>query len=411
MKICQACHNNPVIIRRPKDHSVICKSCFFESFESDVHRTILTERMFQRNDRVLVAVSGGKDSTVLAHVLVKLNQKYKYGVKLILVSIDEGIKGYRDASIRTVMINQKELNSLNKTNFNDLGSFKHFDDSNDQNNLENEKNSNDEKNLIHKNDSHNMIPLHIFSYQDLYGHTMNSLMKYPLSACTYCGVLRRNALDHAAEVLKVDKIVTGHNLEDMAETLLLNLVRGDFYRLTRSNSQTSNRNENAPERVRTIQEIDQVKNQFKVKNEQKETNSCKNERISHNQFDKKHHFKYSSTDIEDLTHINKTVTRIKPFKYIHQKEIIFYAHLNELLFFSIECPYATGSHREYVREFISRLDSRKIETMVLGGKYFEKNKEMTGHHKKTCNKCGRSSNNPTCKKCLLLDHLNKLFIK
>ena len=47
------------------------------------------------------------DSTVLAYVLKKLNQEYDYGLKLILLSVDEGITGYRDDSleVRTHPIN------------------------------------------------------------------------------------------------------------------------------------------------------------------------------------------------------------------------------------------------------------------------------------------------------------------
>jgi tRNA(Ile)-lysidine synthase TilS/MesJ len=39
------------------------------------------------------------DSTVLAHVLTLLNQRYDYGLDLFLLSIDEGITGYRDDSL------------------------------------------------------------------------------------------------------------------------------------------------------------------------------------------------------------------------------------------------------------------------------------------------------------------------
>lgn len=39
------------------------------------------------------------DSTVLAYVMKLLNDRYDYGVELILLSIDEGITGYRDDSL------------------------------------------------------------------------------------------------------------------------------------------------------------------------------------------------------------------------------------------------------------------------------------------------------------------------
>lgn len=41
-------------------------------------------------------------------------------------------------------------------------------------------------------------------------------------AGTFCGVFRRQALDRGAVMLKVDKIVTGHNADDIAETVLMN---------------------------------------------------------------------------------------------------------------------------------------------------------------------------------------------
>jgi len=39
------------------------------------------------------------DSTVLAYVMKTLNERYQYGLSLFLLSIDEGITGYRDDSL------------------------------------------------------------------------------------------------------------------------------------------------------------------------------------------------------------------------------------------------------------------------------------------------------------------------
>ena len=52
-----------------------------------------------------IGASGGKDSTVLAHVMTTLNKRYDYGLDLHLLSIDEGIIGYRDDSLETVKKN------------------------------------------------------------------------------------------------------------------------------------------------------------------------------------------------------------------------------------------------------------------------------------------------------------------
>ena len=71
--------------------------------------------MFNRGQRVAIGASGGKgtkncvesivDSTVLAYVLSTLNKRYDYGLDLYLLSIDEGIVGYRDGSLETVKQN------------------------------------------------------------------------------------------------------------------------------------------------------------------------------------------------------------------------------------------------------------------------------------------------------------------
>lgn len=107
-----------------------------------------------------------------------LNARYNYGLDLFLLSIDEGIKGYRDDSLETVKRNQQQYD----------------------------------------------LPLQIVSYADLYGWSMDDIVSTigNKNNCTFCGVFRRQALDRGAMMLGVDHIVTGHNADDMAETVLMN---------------------------------------------------------------------------------------------------------------------------------------------------------------------------------------------
>ncbi|CAI5467134.1 unnamed protein product [Closterium sp. Yama58-4] len=177
------------MVKRPKTGQQVCKDCFFRLFESEIHATIVENKLFKRGEKVAVAASGGKDSTVLAHIMSLLNARHDYGLQLFLLSIDEGITGYRDDSLETVKRNEKQYG----------------------------------------------IPLTILSYKDLYGWTMDEIVATigRKNNCTFCGVFRRQALDRGAALLRADKLVTGHNADDFAETVLLNLLRGDVARLSR----------------------------------------------------------------------------------------------------------------------------------------------------------------------------------
>jgi cytoplasmic tRNA 2-thiolation protein 1 len=124
------------------------------------------------------------DSTVLAHLLTLLNERHHYGIQLFLLSVDEGITGYRDDSLETVQRNQETY----------------------------------------------QIPLKIVTYKQLYGWTMDEIVKVigRKNNCTFCGVFRRQALDRGAALLGTDTIVTGHNADDMAETVIMNCKLPNF---------------------------------------------------------------------------------------------------------------------------------------------------------------------------------------
>ena len=113
---CAFCDKARAIIRRPKTGDHVCKECFFWVFETEVHNTIISAKLFRAGEKIAIGASGGKgrnmnqfkysfrlkfnlDSTVLAHVMKTLNERYNYGLELFLLSIDEGITGYRDDSL------------------------------------------------------------------------------------------------------------------------------------------------------------------------------------------------------------------------------------------------------------------------------------------------------------------------
>ncbi len=68
---CQRCKGTATVEVR-RHHTAFCNAHFIEFFDRQVQRAIEQERMFTRGDRILVAVSGGKDSLALWDVLRRL---------------------------------------------------------------------------------------------------------------------------------------------------------------------------------------------------------------------------------------------------------------------------------------------------------------------------------------------------
>ena len=149
-RLCCLCKERRPALKRPKTLQHICRECFFGVFEEEIHHVILSNRLFARGERIAIGASGGKDSTVLAYVLSKLNQTHDYGLHLFLLSVDEGITGYRDDSLQTV----------------------------------------------HRNQIQYGLPLKVISYKDLYGWTMDEIVSTigKKNNCTFCGVFRRQVL-------------------------------------------------------------------------------------------------------------------------------------------------------------------------------------------------------------------------
>lgn len=334
-QLCQLCHCRKAVMKRPKNLQRLCKECFYHIFETEIHLTIQKEKLFYKGETIAIGASGGKDSTVLASVMKTLNERYEYGLNLVLLSVDEGIVGYRDDSLATVKRNQQQY----------------------------------------------QMPLEIVSYKDLYNWTMDEIVSCTgvKSSCTYCGVLRRQALDRGALKLDIHHVVTGHNADDMAETVLMNLLRGDTARIESSVNVTTNSN-------------------------------------------------------------GSPVKRSKPFKYTYQKEIVLYAHYKKLDYFSTECTYAPEAFRGTARILLKNLESVRpscIIDIIHSGEHFKlkskkirttlvnnpnKKQEKQQHKVKemeirsdgsvslakdgnTCERCGYLSMNRICKACILIEGL------
>ena len=58
---CSKCGNSQVIIKKQQSGQYLCQDCFIESIEKKVIKTVKTEKLLDKGDKVLVALSGGKD--------------------------------------------------------------------------------------------------------------------------------------------------------------------------------------------------------------------------------------------------------------------------------------------------------------------------------------------------------------
>lgn len=303
--LCFSCKSEKPALKRPKTAQLVCVKCFISLFEQDIHDTIIENNLFVGNETVCIGVSGGKDSTVLAHVISTLNIRHNYKINIQLVAIDEGIKGYRDDSLATVKENANTLN----------------------------------------------LPLTILSYKDLYNWTMDEIVEVIglNNCCTYCGVLRRQALEKGALFVKANKLVTGHNADDIAETVLMNLLRGDYNRLPK----------------------------------------C----------------------VAPITGITSIIPRVKPFKYIYEKEIVMYAHYMKLLYFCTECTYSVTAYRGKVRELIKELEMERpasIVDIIHSAENWSIDNSVKHRNKTNCSKCGSISSHTVCKACVLLNKLDDI---
>lgn len=193
MNLCKKCSKNAVVFL-PYSGEKLCRKCFLTSLEKKVQKAISRSRMLKISDRIGIALSGGKDSVVLLHILNKIESKFPES-KLFIIHIDEGISQY---SINNQKIAQKHASELD-------------------------------------------IPLIQNSYKKIYGKTLDEIIKQAekrenkrLGACSYCGVFRRKALNITAREANVDCITTAHNLDDETQTIILNLLRGDLNRLIRN---------------------------------------------------------------------------------------------------------------------------------------------------------------------------------
>lgn len=299
---CDRCENIVVYSRKYSGEN-LCSSCFSNSIVQKTAKTISKYNMIQNGDTVGVAVSGGKDSLSLLHVLKKMSESHNF--KIIAITIDEGIPGYRDEALEIV------------------------------------KNFCDKLGVEHRT----------YSYKDLFDLTLEESLDLreneKTSSCSICGILRRRAIDFGAKDLNVDVIATGHNLDDVLQTFIINTLSGDTTKIGWMEPAISTTKDR----------------------------------------------------------------KIKPFYEIYENEIVFYAFTNEIPFQSEQCPHMNEGIRTEIREFLNSLESHHsgIKNSMYGSvmKLIQIVKDTNHKQRRVCQKCGNQCTGEVCSVCAMLVNLKQ----
>ena len=293
---CDCCGEPAVILQRHAGR-YLCGSHLISAIEQRVVETISSQRQIITGDCVAVALSGGKDSTALLLILHRLLGS-RNDIRLVAITVDEGISGYREATVSSA------------------------------------------EDLVRRLGVEHMT----VSFGELYGDSLDTLLKgRETEACSICGILRKKALVVGAERAGATKLATGHNLDDEAQSVLMNVLRGDLMRLVRNSGADSG---------------------------------------------------------------GRFIPRVKPLMYVQEKEIATYLLVQGIWRELPECPYAIHALRREVRLMLSETEYRHPGTMlrlIENKKTIETefSGKTIGEPVGTCRECGDPCSGETCQVCQL----------
>ncbi len=304
----------------------LCEEHFCRSVERRVRKRIRDDALLPESatpespETWVIGLSGGKDSVVLTEILADTFGRDPR-VELIALSIHEGIEGYRDESLEACEQLTADLD-------------------------------------IHHE---------IVAYDEEFDIRMDEVVEddpHDMSACAYCGVFRRDVLSRYADDLGADKLLTGHNLDDEAETALMNFLEGDISKMANHFDASLGAFEDGEGRARG--------------------------------------------DSEEF------IPRGKPLRDVPEKEVALYAHLRELPAHVTECPHAEGAYRGEIQDLLYRLEENHPGTRhsIMAG--YEELAAMAAENTRggeqeeyrECERCGGPTRRDVCRKCGLLDALS-----
>lgn len=181
---CRKC-GGVAVIGMPQHRLNLCEEHFVEWVPTMVQRTIAKYALFTPEERILVAVSGGKDSLSLWDILTRLG----YQTEGLYINLGIQHEAYSDISEQKV----RAFASLHNLSFS------------------------------------------VVNLREAYGEGIPEVAKRVRrdKPCSVCGLIKRHIMNSVACEGQYAAIATGHNLDDEAATLMQNTLRWQVQYLRR----------------------------------------------------------------------------------------------------------------------------------------------------------------------------------
>jgi uncharacterized protein (TIGR00269 family) len=283
---------------------------FLTYFEKKVRKTVRINNLIGKKEKILVACSGGKDSTTTLYLLHKFARNRNVSVEALHIDVSIG--------------KYSEINKKNITEF-----CKDY-----------------------------AIPLHITSFREEFGSSLCYIKEVlhgegiNWKSCAICGILKRYVLNKVAKRLNATKIATGHNLDDEAQSILMNLFKNNVSLLARLGPKSG------------------------------------------------------------VAEFEGFIPRIKPLYMCSEDEVALYSRLMDFPVKYDDCPCRIDASRKEVGEMIDAFDVQHKGTKYgIVNSYLELSpilkKAYKGGSVKICKSCGEPSAGEICNTCKILKIIKK----
>lgn len=212
MSSCDVCGKRRADVLQPHTGLRLCRGCFTADLVARVSREIFRFGMIRGGEKILLAISGGKDSFTLLDVMSRIYDPELLGG----VTIVEGIASYNRAE------HVEEIKRLG---------------------------------------AERGVEIFVYSLKELWGASVDEMVEgskargLRISPCTYCGIHRRKGMNIVARELGYDKVATAHNLDDEVQTLMINVLRGDLERLLANHPRRAKGSRLFVDRIKPLRKI------------------------------------------------------------------------------------------------------------------------------------------------------------